>query len=151
MQTKKPVYKIVISHYQNGVSCGIEDMYDYEPIKESPERIMEKIPFTEPNTAEAQLAQLGYTSDDGLVWKKQNHAQKDWDVMVAMIVICDMIDALYMTSQEAAAALGISKSRVCKLLADGDLLGKKFGVTWMAERGSVEERKANPSKPGRRW
>lgn len=47
-----------------------------------------------------------------------------------------------MSVQEAADALGVNRQRVHQLLDTGKLDGRKVGGTWVLDRASVEERKA---------
>ena len=59
---------------------------------------------------------------------------------------------------EAAAELGVSKSRIRQLLADGALAGHKVGAQILVDQAGAEPRIAPPpagrwarSSPGRRW
>ena len=53
----------------------------------------------------------------------------------------------WMSTQEAATALGVSPGRVRQLLLAGQLPGEKLGRDWMIRRADLERFKALP--PGR--
>ena len=53
----------------------------------------------------------------------------------------------YMTAGEAAAMLGVDVSRISALVADGQLVGEKFGGWYGVTRESVEARAAGESLP----
>ena len=54
----------------------------------------------------------------------------------------------YMTTEQAALALGIKRSRVCQLIKAGILEAERFGRGWAIRRESVEARKADNPGPG---
>jgi excisionase family DNA binding protein len=45
----------------------------------------------------------------------------------------------YMTTQEAAKALGYHVESIRRLLREGDLQGLKVGTLWLVQRASVTE------------
>lgn len=53
------------------------------------------------------------------------------------------------SATDAAEMLGLSVERVKKLCRDGRLEAKKLSIGWIIWRPSVEERLANPPRPGR--
>ena len=55
----------------------------------------------------------------------------------------------YLTSEEAASVLGITRFRVAKLMRNKQLDGVKVGKTWLIEESSVNNRLNNPPKNGR--
>lgn len=60
----------------------------------------------------------------------------------------DMPDG-YMTAGEAAGILGVDVSRISALVADGQLVGEKFGGWYGVTRESVEARAAGELLPSR--
>lgn len=54
----------------------------------------------------------------------------------------------YMTTEQAAQALGIKRSRVTQLIKAGILEADRFGRVWAIKRESVEARKADNPGPG---
>lgn len=57
----------------------------------------------------------------------------------------------YMSVQEAAEALGVTRGRVAQLILRGQLKAEKIGAYWAVDEESVMERKRNPPPAGRRW
>jgi len=52
----------------------------------------------------------------------------------------------FLTTTEAAARLGVSPTRVRKMLKDGILRGRRFGRDWLVEKESVLARIAEREK-----
>lgn len=52
----------------------------------------------------------------------------------------------FMTTNEAAARLGVSPTRVRKMLQDGIIRGSRFGRDWLVEKESVLARIAEQRK-----
>ena len=63
-------------------------------------------------------------------------------------VILNMNIESSVTVREAAERLGVSQSRVRKLCDIGGLKATKFGDVWVIDEQSLQERIANPPKPG---
>lgn len=53
-----------------------------------------------------------------------------------------------MTTAEAATALGIHRSRVLALIAEGRIVAEKLGRDWYITPAEVERFKAIPREPG---
>jgi excisionase family DNA binding protein len=47
----------------------------------------------------------------------------------------------YMTTEEAAAALGFHIDHIRRMLREGDLVGIKVGITWLVSKESVKQYK----------
>ena len=54
----------------------------------------------------------------------------------------------YLTPQQAADALGVTKGRVTQLIKSGQLEAEKFGGTWAIKEESVIARKESNPKAG---
>jgi excisionase family DNA binding protein len=52
----------------------------------------------------------------------------------------------FLTTTEAAARLGVSPTRVRKMLQDGIIRGRRFGRDWLVEKESVLARIAERKK-----
>ena len=57
----------------------------------------------------------------------------------------------WISTAEAAEILGVGRARVTQLIKLGFIRAEKVGNRYSVDRASVEERAANPPKPGRRW
>jgi excisionase family DNA binding protein len=53
---------------------------------------------------------------------------------------------MHLTTTEAAARLGVSPTRVRKMLQDGIIRGRRFGRDWLVEKDSVLARIAERKK-----
>jgi excisionase family DNA binding protein len=54
----------------------------------------------------------------------------------------------WITTVEAANILGVTVAHVSNLLRRGELIGQKFGRSWMVNKASVEAYAVSYRKPG---
>lgn len=56
----------------------------------------------------------------------------------------------FLTTTEAAKALGVSRNRVCVMAATGTIKAEKFGRDYRICAAAVQQRLKNPPPPGRK-
>lgn len=54
----------------------------------------------------------------------------------------------WITTQEAAEMIGVTRDHITYLLRTGQLEGKKFVRDWMVDKASAEQYAASERKPG---
>jgi excisionase family DNA binding protein len=53
-----------------------------------------------------------------------------------------------LTTAEAAAALGVTRRQVLKLISQGKITATRFGIAWQVDEASVKVYQSTEHKPG---
>lgn len=160
METKKSIgYRVDIHRYHGDACYAVQAAYAHvdeetgEPLHglmygrvDAPGEF--DTPFASMDDANAELERDGWTTDDGIVWRKPSEAYRG-SADIALVGICGMTVTEYVDASEAGEMLGVSRQRVCELCRDGQLRATRKAGAWLIERQSVMGRIESDPKPGK--